>query len=240
MDEQIYDEQMAQLDPELREQLATWLEERARAQALPASEEELAAADDLADETDAWRSHGRAVGTHDPAGDARRESERAEPWYDMEDLLTARDPDRVVERRHPGRVLDLELAAKLEMLHDRDGGSWGSVVDTARGSSWGDAYGASEAGMTAHRGVLRGDEHVDDAAVLAAIEAKLGATVDELREVYGSRNGGPLPQRLRPVRDRVDRALAGVEDVSLLASALGVPGLAPALRRGRTRGLRQR
>jgi hypothetical protein len=112
------------------------------------------------------------------------------------------------------------------------------VVDTSRGSSEGSTYGARDAGMHAHRGVLRGDEWIEYERLAKLAEERLGASREMLRAVYGGRAGGPLPGRLMPIRNAVDRRLATVENIALLAEWLGLQEITEALRRGRTRGLR--
>jgi hypothetical protein len=99
-------------------------------------------------------------------------------------------------------------------------------------------HGRMISGLTGHRGILHPDQYVDTEALRQEVERRLGATAAVVRDVYGGRRGGPLPARLRHVRDAIDAALTTVESVAALADVLGLPELAPALRRGRERGLR--
>lgn len=79
-----------------------------------------------------------------------------------------------------------------------------AVVDTAYGSTLGSKYGARDAGMTAHRGVLSGDEYVDDAAVRAEVERVLGFTYDDVHAVYRQ---GRLSAEQGELRARIDARL---------------------------------
>ena len=93
-------------------------------------------------------------------------------------------------------------------------------------------------GMTAHRGVLHPDEWLDEAEVVRQVEARMGYTLDEAREVYGRRGGGPLPKLLKERRGRLDGVMGKMArdgQVALLARVLGVPerNLQRAAERGR-------
>jgi hypothetical protein len=73
-------------------------------------------------------------------------------------------------------------------------------------------------GMTAHRGVLQPDEWVDRARLVAAVEARLGFTVDELRAVYRQ---GRKSAAQRELRAQVDARLLELHRSGANLSALG-------------------
>lgn len=78
------------------------------------------------------------------------------------------------------------------------------IIDTARGESAGSVYGASDMGMTAHRGVLHPDEYVDPATLRAAAEESLGFTYAEVSAAY--KNGRPAADQ-RQLREKIDARL---------------------------------
>ena len=234
MDETTYEDQ---LDPEFRvlleevrdEQLWTRRQaqrnEQALARALPHDDEgpDTAVAK-LTEEPPGGWNHGR-VASPDPGAATRLEAERAStrgdspdspaawtrdvagnPLLDvrpMDRLLREENPDRVRVRKRASRSLDAGLTAKLEKVGSgRDDCAY--VVDPRHDSD--------RAGMTAHRGVLRGDEHIDPAALDAAVEEKLGVPLVVARDVYGPRGGGPLPGHLRELRAALDALLAAEAD----------------------------
>ena len=128
----------------------------------------------------------------------------------------AASPDPNVEGRW--LPLGVEDAQAYEFVR---GGGW-TLVDTSRGSH---AHGAVEAGMSAHRGVLRGDEYVDPAALLAAVEVELGFTVEDVRAVYRQ---GRLSDEQREQRGKIDARLLALSrsgaNMMLLAKLLGLTG----------------
>ena len=118
-------------------------------------------------------------------------------------------------RKRACRSLDAGLTAKLEKVGSgRDDCAY--VVDPRHDSD--------RAGMTAHRGVLRGDEHIDPAALDAAVEEKLGVPLVVARDVYGPRGGGPLPGHLRELRAALDALLAAEADAGQPQAAGAAPG----------------
>lgn len=92
-----------------------------------------------------------------------------------------------------------------------------SIVDESRLST--------DAGMTAHRGVLVGDEYVDREQLITKTESELGFTIDEVRSVY-TRLGGPVPASLRQLRDSIDARMLALSrsgaNMTLLSQLLGV------------------
>lgn len=98
----------------------------------------------------------------------------------------------------------------------REGG-W-SIV-TRGGGEW------QRSGGTAHRGTLHPEEHVDEAAVLALVEAEFGFTAAELHSVYST--GGRIPSDRRELRGRIDaRLLALSRSGANMELFRGVVGLA--------------
>src|SRR5574337_326043 len=105
------------------------------------------------------------------------------------------------------------------------------VVDTSRGSAGRDSligvktYGATEAGMTAHRGVLQEGEHVDADELQAAVEAELGYTYAEVSVVYKV-GGKPLTATQREQRTYIDARLLALSasgaNITLVAEAIGL------------------
>jgi hypothetical protein len=96
--------------------------------------------------------------------------------------------------------LSVEDAQAHEFVQD---GGW-SMVETTRGSGGIGAQGAGDAGMTVHRGVLRGDEYVDRADLLVALESRLGFTINEVHSVYRQ---GRLSAEQGDFRARIDGRL---------------------------------
>lgn len=97
------------------------------------------------------------------------------------------------------------------------------IVDTSRGEGKGDTYGASDMGMTAHRGVLQEGEHVDADELQAAIEAELGFTYAEITAVY---KAGPKSATQREQRTYIDARLLALSssgaNITLVADAIGL------------------
>ena len=98
------------------------------------------------------------------------------------------------------------------------------IVDTSRGEGKGDTYGAADMGMTAHRGVLQADEHVDADVLQAAVEAELGYTYAEVSAVY--KVGGRLTATQREQRTYIDARLLALSssgaNITLVADAIGL------------------
>jgi hypothetical protein len=95
-------------------------------------------------------------------------------------------------------------------------GGWHAVTVTEGGGR--------DGGMTSHRGVLQGHEHVDPAALRAAVENELGFTYDEVRSVYRQ---GPMSNANRELRERIDARLLALSraggHMAALGQALGFP-----------------
>jgi hypothetical protein len=123
-------------------------------------------------------------------------------------------------------ALASDRAAELGFMRD---GGWHVIHPV---------HGVGRTGMRGQHALLHELEYVDLVELARHAEARLGATVDVVRDAYGGRGVGPLPADLRPIREALDRELANVDNVAELARALGVPELERALRRGRDRGRR--
>lgn len=80
-------------------------------------------------------------------------------------------------------------------------------------------------GVSAHRGVLHPDEHVDQAALRAMVEHELGFTIDQVHSVYST--GGRIPDQLRGLRERIDARLLALSrsgaNMALLGRSVGIP-----------------
>lgn len=116
----------------------------------------------------------------------------------------SRDPET---ERHVS--LGVDDAQAHEFLTD-GGWSIGTVKDGSR------------AGINAHRGVLRGDEHIDVDAVMGAVEDELGFTIDEIHSVYRQ---GRMTDSQRELRGRIDARLLALSrsgaNMAALARLLG-------------------
>lgn len=114
-----------------------------------------------------------------------------------------------------------------------------ATVDTTAGTHTGRTYGAQDAGMTSHRGILHPDDYVHHDELLDQVERHFGFSFDEVRAVY-TRAGGPLPKALRGLRSRIDARLlelhsAGRINIVEFARVMGLTemGLHRALGRAR-------
>jgi hypothetical protein len=103
---------------------------------------------------------------------------------------------------------------------------WGAgvgIVAVDRGTGAGFLYGAAEAGMVAHRGVLHSDEHVDPDALRAEMEEALGFTYADVSAAY--KNGRPTAEQ-RQLRDKIDARLLALSraggNMALFARVFGV------------------
>jgi hypothetical protein len=100
-------------------------------------------------------------------------------------------------------------------------------------------YNHGRGSMVAHRGVLHPDEYVDVKQLARQLEVRLDCTLEEFVGVYGRAGGGPLPKALRPLRARLDEALAIYAErggsMATLGLCTGVPerNLQRAAKRGR-------
>jgi hypothetical protein len=131
-----------------------------------------------------------------------------------------------------GRILDARVAANLEGVGEGEN-DVAHVVDAQ--------HGRAATGLVAHRGAIVAGEYVDRIALLAALEDRLGASAELMRELYGGRAGGPLRAGLRELRAAVDVQIAEIADhggsLRLLAQWLGITN-ERALQRGAERGRR--
>lgn len=102
-----------------------------------------------------------------------------------------------------------------------------AVVETHRGSNGrpGKTYGAGDAGMSAHRGILHPDEYVDETELADLAASELGFTTLEVRKAYVRDGGRPANDTLA-LRARLDARLVEVQaaggDMTALAHALGM------------------
>jgi hypothetical protein len=98
------------------------------------------------------------------------------------------------------------------------------IVDTSRGESAGSLYGATDAGMTAHRGILHPDEYIDPGVLREAAEEALGFTHADVSAVYA--RGGRLTTEQRQLREKIDARLLALSrsggSMVTLSSALGL------------------
>jgi hypothetical protein len=101
--------------------------------------------------------------------------------------LSTRDPEQT--ERHVS--LGVGDAQAREFMSD---GGWGIVT----------IKDGSRAGIHAHRGVLRGDEHIDVDAVRRAVEHELGFTIDDVLSVYRQ---GRMTDSQRELRGHIDARL---------------------------------
>ena len=113
-----------------------------------------------------------------------------------------------VERN--GLPLSVEEMQAAEFL---GGGGW-SVVHTAQSTE--------ETGMTAHRGVVHPDEHIDMERVRALVEDNLGCPLAEIDEVYRAGKPTAIRARTRAVIDARLLALSRAGgNMTALARVLG-------------------
>jgi len=119
-----------------------------------------------------------------------------------------------------GRVLDLLSPEDVD-----DAPPWGAgfgIVDVRRGSGAAGTYGATDMGMTAHRGTLHPDEYIDEEALRSAAEEALGFSYAEVSAVYRQ---GPKSPEQRQLRARIDARLLALSvsgGLPKLAEILGV------------------
>lgn len=115
--------------------------------------------------------------------------------------------------------------------HDFEAGGF-SIVDTAYGSTAGTSiYGAVDAGMTSHRGVLRPHEYVDADELRVQFENAFGFTVDAVHSVYRqgrlSADQGELRARIDARLLALSRAGANMTAVCRVLGFEGTPGTWP-------------
>jgi hypothetical protein len=116
--------------------------------------------------------------------------------------------------------LDVETMLSADLMRSEGFG----VVETSRGSgATGSTYGAKDAGMTAHRGILHPDEYVDPDVLTDAVEAALGYSYEDVSSAY--KNGRPTAEQ-RQLRDRIDSRVLALSrsggNMALLARTLEV------------------
>jgi hypothetical protein len=138
------------------------------------------------------------------------------------------DPDR------EGQYVPMDVASwQAADFMQTKGAGW-TIVHRKKAK----AAGMTTDGVNQHA-LLHPDEYVDEEALQKRIQDALGVTYEQLRAVYGRKGGGPCPRSLRPTRDRLDDALAGIAakggNLALLARHVGVPPLQ--LQRAARRGL---
>jgi hypothetical protein len=97
------------------------------------------------------------------------------------------------------------------------------IVDLTRGESSGSLYGATDAGMTAHRGTLHPDEYVDYHGLRDLIEADLGFSYAEITAAY--KTGRPTAEQ-RQQREKIDARLLALSraggNMTEFANAVGL------------------
>lgn len=84
---------------------------------------------------------------------------------------------------------------------------------------------STDAGMTAHRGPLVGDEYIDVDVLRDAAEEALGFTYEDVSSVYRQ---GPLSPEQRQLRDRIDARMLALSrsggNMTALADTLDLSG----------------
>lgn len=125
-----------------------------------------------------------------------------------------------IDPEDEGRWID--ASPEAEWMRDDQGFG---IVETSRGSDGrGTTYGAHDAGMTTHRGVLHPDEYVDSSTLRLMIEKRLGFTYEEITSVYRQ---GPLAPESRQLRDKIDARMLALSragaNMTVLADGLGIP-----------------
>lgn len=88
--------------------------------------------------------------------------------------------------------LSVEDAQAAEFLSAEHGGGW-TIVHIAQSPE--------DTGMTAHRGVVHPDEHIDWERVRALVEDNLGCPLAEIEEVYCAGKPTAIRARARAVID---------------------------------------
>jgi hypothetical protein len=97
------------------------------------------------------------------------------------------------------------------------------IVSTDRGVSSGTLYGASDAGMVAHRGTLHPDEYVDPVLLALNVQDEFGVSPEEIALAYA--RGRPSAEQ-RQLREKIDARLLALSraggNMEQLAKALGL------------------
>ena len=121
-----------------------------------------------------------------------------------------------------GRQLPLDVAAMQtgDLMRSEGFG----VVEPQHGSGrTGSTYGAKDAGMTVHRGVIHPDAYVDEDALRTAVEESLGHTYEDVSSAYT--NGRPTAEQ-RQLRERIDSRLLALSrsggNMALLARTMEI------------------
>jgi hypothetical protein len=223
MDETIYEEQLAQLDPELRAQLEAWLEEQAQAQAHALPDDDLTEAElrELMEEPAGGHNYGR-TGWNGPASSGPGDDFHGD--HQPADLATVRlggadEPWRA--GRTLGRKLSVEECVEADFLAGHELHGW-SLVETSRGSGGFSTHGAGDAGMTAHRGIVQPGMYVNSELLRAMVEDELGFTRAEFQRV----SGGGRPRKVHEALNRrINARLAELQgqgaNFAVLAPVLG-------------------
>jgi hypothetical protein len=110
-------------------------------------------------------------------------------------------PDRIGARVRGAHAEDAEAHGYDEGHADVDGEAHGFLQDGGWRiveGRWGHSRIAPDGGgMTAHRGTLHPEEHVDADALRSAVEHELGFTIDDVRAVYRQGKKSPAQLELR-------------------------------------------
>jgi hypothetical protein len=117
--------------------------------------------------------------------------------------------------------LDVDTMLNADLIRSEGFG----VVETSRGSGGtGSTYGAGDAGMTTHRGVLQGDEYIDVNLLRSTAEDALGFTYAEVTAAY--KKGRPTDEQ-RQLREKIDSRLLALSrsggNMTVAARVFGLP-----------------
>lgn len=112
-------------------------------------------------------------------------------------------------------VLDWDAAADED---EHEGDALGFLLDGGWHAVTVNEGGGRSGGMTSHRGVLQGHEHVDSDALQALVENELGFTLEQVRSVYRQ---GRLSAESRELRGRIDARVLALSQAGGNVAALG-------------------
>jgi hypothetical protein len=143
-----------------------------------------------------------------------------EELSDFAELMEEPAGGRNYGRRREGdrfNSLSVEDAQARELLRE---GGWSIVSPSSNGAGT-----LPTAGMTAHRGVLHPNEHVDHERLVGLVEGALGFTLDDVHAVYRQ---GRLSADQQELRAQIDARLLALSrsgaNMDLLARLLGFKG----------------
>jgi hypothetical protein len=236
-DQKIWDEQLGQLDPELRARVEAWREQAWREQARAVPDEdgdedpEIAA---LMQEPPGGHATGRAAWGGSPPGSDPEEARFGDstPSELARVDLGNNDEDNAKGRWRGGRTAGRELGTGawqavdffVSSRYERDGEAVGGagVTDPSRGTSDRGSYGARDMGMTAHRGIVQPGMHVDTDTLRREVERRLGFTREEFqRTLTGGRPRRDDAALSRRINARLAELRAQGANFAVLAPVLG-------------------